>query len=394
MKQAYKSCALAFGALLLLFLHFYKLGSVPGLHYDEAWAMNYAWRIANEPGFWPLTAMSPYTAPWAHYWAALWMKLLGPSVFVFRASQVFLSLGGIGFLALALPRGYRTAFLFMIAAVPALPLNHRFAIELTGFHVFAFGLLCWAISRKKVGVAVFAALLGTTAHILFYGVMLGLVAMVLLEAVNLGQRAVAGAMVYFGAMALFFLHVMLLIPERGKAAALVLSSVAIVGLLLCKGDKWTIWKSVWWKRALLVGAAVFFLNGIFFSEGSWSLAISRGVIAEGKDGLLVLTSALLYLCIFIWPIEAFPPALKTWLFSSFFFLGMMMLKPAPRYFELLFLGLAATIPFVGEKLSALKIVGPERTARTPFEFAVGVFLFLGIFAWKDVYRPYFRGAPI
>ena len=71
---------------LFTWLHLYKIAYIPGLHFDEAWAMNFSRQIAFEPGIWPLTAMSPYTAPWAHYFAAIFMKVFSPSVLVFRLS--------------------------------------------------------------------------------------------------------------------------------------------------------------------------------------------------------------------------------------------------------------------------------------------------------------------
>jgi hypothetical protein len=170
----------ALGCALLVFLHFYRLRLIPGLHYDEAWAMNYAWRIAHEPGFWPLTAMSPYTAPWAHYWGALWMKILGPSVLVFRGSQVLLTLAGLACLGFALPKHVRAAFPWAVLLLPGLLLNERFTIELTGFHVLCFGAMLLALRKQRFAAASAAALFGSTAHILFYAVALSLAATAML----------------------------------------------------------------------------------------------------------------------------------------------------------------------------------------------------------------------
>jgi hypothetical protein len=51
-------------ALLLgLVLRLLFIAKAPGIHFDEAWAANYAHKIASEPGFWPINAMSPYTHP-------------------------------------------------------------------------------------------------------------------------------------------------------------------------------------------------------------------------------------------------------------------------------------------------------------------------------------------
>ncbi len=175
MNRTLKAAAPALGVASLFFLHFFRLGDLPALHYDEAWALNYSWRISFERGFWPLAAMSPYTAPWAHYWAALWMKIFGPSVLVFRASQVTLALAGMLALAFSLKKNFsRVRFLCVLPLLPALVLNHRFAVELNGFHVLALGLFCLALSRKRYALAAAVAWAGTTAHILFYAVPLGL----------------------------------------------------------------------------------------------------------------------------------------------------------------------------------------------------------------------------
>src|SRR5690606_22886664 len=84
---------------------------------------------------------------------------------------------GLGFLGSALARaGFRSAALnlpLLALLLPGLLLNHRFAIELNGFHAFCLGLFAWsAVSRRPVLLGL-AWILGTTSHILFYGVGLG-----------------------------------------------------------------------------------------------------------------------------------------------------------------------------------------------------------------------------
>ena len=213
-----------FGSALLIFVHAFALGEIPGLHFDEAWAMNHAFRISE--GEFTLQAMSPYTAPWAHYWAALWMKVMGPSVLVFRASQVFLSLAGAGFLSLALLHsGRRTAAVLLpltLALLPGLVLNQRFAIELTGFHAFCFGLFALSLVRGWVVLAVAAWVAGTTGHILFYGLGLAVIAAAIWEGREFTRRERFVSTLGCFLLALFFFRVFLMIPEKGKAGALVL----------------------------------------------------------------------------------------------------------------------------------------------------------------------------
>ncbi|RYZ94659.1 MAG: hypothetical protein EOP11_26050, partial [Proteobacteria bacterium] len=50
---------LALGLALTFGLHLVGLNAVPGLHFDEAWAMNFAWSLSDHP--FTVHAMSPYT---------------------------------------------------------------------------------------------------------------------------------------------------------------------------------------------------------------------------------------------------------------------------------------------------------------------------------------------
>ncbi len=340
MIKKFRYCVIAGGLSLLFFLHVYGLAGVPGLHYDEAWAMNYSWRIVSEPGFWPLAAMSPYTAPWAHYWAAFSMWIFGPSLVVFRGSQMVLAFFGLIAIAFALPSERRAAFPVAVLLLPGLILNHRFAVELTGFHVLAFGLLCLGLRRRKYWLASAAALAGTTAHILFYGVALGLLAAVFLERIPIDKQARRAGALYFGLMALFFTRVISEIPEKGKALALLLSCAAGFGLLLCGGERWRIWHFSWWKRLLPWAAAVFVANCIFFAQGFWLAEIFTGFESGVNQWIVQVCGCLALAAVFLFSLRETPAFVRTWFFLVLFFLGVMMLKPAPRYYELAFLGLA------------------------------------------------------
>ena len=147
--------------------------------------MNYSHQIGYQPGFWPLAAMSPYTAPWAHYVGAIFLRLFAPTVLVFRLSQVILAFVGMGFIFVLLwQRVSRvTAFHYLLAVMllPGLVLNHRFAVELNGFHVFCFGGLLWSLASRRAGSAAVFFLMGATSHILFYSLGLGLVAAIIWE---------------------------------------------------------------------------------------------------------------------------------------------------------------------------------------------------------------------
>lgn len=330
------SIALIAAIAALLALHLFRLQQIPGLHFDEAWAMNFSATIG-KGSHWPITAMSPYTAPWAHYWAAIWMNIFGASLFVFRASQLALALSGLIFLGLALPERVRAPFAGALFLIPGLAMNHRFAIELNGWHALAFGLFCWALQKEKYSLATLAALAGTTAHILFYAPMLALLAASCLEGISISAQARKGALLYFGLMALFFGKICLEIPEKGKALALVASCLAAALFLFLEGEKWRFWRSLWWRRALLMAGIVFVANGIFFAEGLWSAAVA------GRDlppAFFLAAAWILFLAITFFATKNIPSWLRTWWLAGAFLLGLMMLKPAPRYFELFFLGLA------------------------------------------------------
>lgn len=356
------------GAALVLLVHGYGLGDFPGLHYDEAWAMNFAHRIG--PGFWPLTAMSPYTSPWTHYWAALWMHVFGVSLAVFRASQVFLSLSGLALLAGALPRHVRPLFPWAVLAVPGIWLNSRFAIELNGFHIFCFGLLAWALRREYYGTALGAALLGTSAHILFYGISLSLLAMVLVERVTLSARARAAGSLYFIAAAFFFGRVLGAIPEKGKAGALVLSALLGAALLAGRAERWAIWARA--RGAVAWGAAVFAVNAAFFGFGLWTVSLYTGSETVWRWPAAVVP----LLVFFAWGASAMLPAMahalprhRTWFLCALLFVGLMMLKPAPRYFA---------IPLVG--LAALLAQAPGRKGALPLGVVISLGVFTGVFS--------------
>lgn len=367
-----------FGVVLLLALHLFALSQVPGIHFDEAWALNFAYRLSE--GEWTLSAMSPYTAPWAHYWAALWMKAFGPSLYVFRLSQVMLAFMGIGFMGLALQesgrKGAARLLPLTIALLPGLVMNHRFAIELTGFHVFCFGLLAWGLVRGWIVIAVLAWLAGTTGHILFYGVGIAAIGASIWERKELIWRdrliGAGGCLL----LALFFARVATLVPEKGKAWALVASAVLLAALVLARAERWKIWQKPHWESVAVLLALVFLVNTLFFLDGFWSLSITTG--KEGwKGGRLI--NLLLFLPAAFWLAWRGSRDCPRWLRRAFLLgvicLGFMMLKPAPRYFELALLVVAV---FVAQGLASLPFLG--RMAMVVFLFLHATVLFAEYFS--------------
>ncbi|RZA06401.1 MAG: hypothetical protein EOP11_10475 [Proteobacteria bacterium] len=327
---------LALGLALTFGLHLVGLSAVPGLHFDEAWAMNFAWSLRDQPI--TVHAMSPYTAPWAHYWALLWMKVFGPSLFAFRASQLFLSLVGFCFLADGLrrinqPRAGAGLFV-VVALLPGLVINGRFGIELNGLHPFCLGLMAWALITRRPWLSAVAFFVATTGHILFYAVGLGLLGAAIWEGYAFSRRERAAAITALLALAFFFTQVLRLVPEKGKAAALFASALVLTGLLLARAERWRLWRWIWWDTLALFLSVPFWFNAFFFAEGSWGLAISTGKEAWKGWGALGLG---LFLPFAVWfsfqGARELPRLARRSLTLIVIGLGLMMLKPAPRYFE-------------------------------------------------------------
>ncbi len=337
--------------------------------------MNHAWRLAE--GQWTFQAMSPYTAPWAHYWAALWMKLFGPSLEIFRLSQVWLCFSGVFFLGLTLwERGQKKAVLYfplVLSLLPALFMNHRFAIELTGFHVLCCGALLWCLQRQWIMAVVFWAVLGSTGHILFYGFVLALLGTAFLEGQIFNKRQRMAIVIGALLLAAFFFTVWQAVPEKGKALALLLSAIGVAVAVFFQAEAWSVWRYRWWDKVFCFMALIFLGNGLFFLEGSWSLALSTG-LPFSYLGLFFLP----LLAFLVWQGRLNEPDQRLFLLSIIF-LGFMMLKPAPRYFE---------IPFLGAAIFAS--VGFSRLAPL---FRIGIFgCLLAHSGW--LWAPYFRTLPI
>jgi hypothetical protein len=397
-NRALELALLALGILFLGYAHFFALREAPGLHFDEAWAMNFAHRIATEPGFWPLTAQSPYTSPWAHYWAALWMRIFGSELLVFRASQVFFSFGGLLFLGLSLrDQGLRRAALWLplsAALLPGLVLNHRFAIELNGLHAFCFGLAIWGL-RRAPWLSALAWIVGSTAHILFFALGLALLGALIWEKRELRRADRVLGFVSASILAGFFYRVYLLIPEKGKGFALFLVALLAAFAFLLPIQRW-VPRQKWLDSAVGIVAAVFLANALFFLEGSWSVAISTGLKpwqGQGSIGLLLFLPLALFL---VWRgTRELPRFARRWFLLGVIILGAMMLKAAPRYYETALLALTvffalgfAALPALQRWMALLLLalhaawLYPLYFLTTPKEES------LYLLAWKDSSRDF------
>lgn len=353
-----------FAWLLVCIVQFLYLNIIPGLHFDEAWAANFAYRIYQEPGFWPLHAQSPYTMPWSHYFAAIFFQLFGVSVLVFRLSQVFLAAIGILLLLRVLFRTNRARialyFPFLLIAFPGMIINQRFAIELTGFHLFCAGLLVYGLSiaRSKywsrVGkvLALMAVFLGVSSHVLFLALPFALFFFHLWNSGSFNTAFQKEESFWIAGAGLsllpFFVRIYMGVPEKGKAIALILGISIFSIWVLCKAPVWQkllTWQKYWLWLPVLAGA-VFLANAFFFWEGHWVILRQIGelqaILFFGTSLVVLLVLTVFYGWERLWAISDFRKLLQ-FLLLLCLFLGVLMLKQTPRYYHLSFVPITALL---------------------------------------------------
>lgn len=383
--------------LALIILCIYQLYDRPGFHFDEAWAANYALRIAEEPGFWPWQGMSPYTSPWTHYLAAVFFKVFGVGLLEFRVSQVLLSFVGLAFFSLSLEKipfapKSRNAFFLLCLLSPGLWLNFRFAIEVNGFLVACLGIFFWLWADRRETLCLWVWFIGTTSHILFYPVGLSFLLWQASRQEPLPWKRghlVALFFLFFG----FFLRVAVSVPEKGKAYALLFSTLGILFL----GFSWA--QSLWWKflalfpkrtyLALWLLLIPFLLNLIFFAQGQWTYALQTGYwhlsFFHGFFWILywIVLSYLAFQGLKLRGLHRIhPEVLLTVL------MGLMMLKATPRYYTLpmiVFFGFAAMGLSVKKKwiYVCLPLLFHSFYLGWQFQRTVPIYSAFQFLAWKD-----------
>lgn len=342
--------------MLVVAHHFHGIGDFPGFHFDEGWAARYSHRIAFEPGFWPLTAMSPHTSPWSHYWTALLFKFFGSSVEVFRASSVILSLASLFLIGLLLILRVSffsgLAFLAMTATAPVLLHNHRFAIEINSFLPLCFAVLLWGLAlwsqrgaeRLAYGLILGSLVFGVTSHVLFLGVPLAL----LLNVVWVQERIDARQRQLIESTSLllipFFIRGLIGSIWPLKSVALIVASLGVFAWsrffsarvpALIKKHKGTL------STVLIALGLVFFFNFVIFLEGSWTALFAYGSLEQPYlVGTYLIGPVAIWIAVFIGK-KSFSDPRSLAALRFFFFLnlamGLIMIRPSPRYFEISFL---------------------------------------------------------
>lgn len=362
--------------MLLLANHFHGLGDFPGFHFDEGWAARYSHRIAFEPGFWPWTAMSPHTSPWSHYWTALCFKFFGSSIEIFRASSVALSLLAVLLMGLLLLlrvsffSGF--AFLALSATAPILLHNHRFAIEINSFLPLCFAVMLWGIAlwRQRgceslsYGLILGGIVFGVTSHVLFLAVPLSLLLYVVWvqEHIDDRQRRLIEATSLL--LLPFFIRSLFGSIWPLKSVALIAASAAVF-----------VWSRFYAARipafiqrhkatlstVLIALGLVFFFNFVIFLEGSWTALFAYGLLEQPYlTGSYLVGPVAIWIAVFIGK-KSFSDPLSLAALRFFFFLnlalGLIMIRPSPRYFEVsflfFFLVLALLLQHLPRRLAAL-----------------------------------------
>ena len=164
--------ALAIGAALLL----PKLGTIPGLHGDEAWFGLQAHKIIGA-GARPLGGMTPYTGPLYQYLLVPVLALGGYEVAALRSLGVAANLVAAHFYFLLVRRFFDpwTAALAVLTLVttPFFQLEGRFALEVTALNpVLALGAGLLLARRRPASVFAAGLLLalGVWSHVIFLSV--------------------------------------------------------------------------------------------------------------------------------------------------------------------------------------------------------------------------------
>lgn len=356
------------GWLAFTFTHLFALSTISGFHYDEAWAANTAADLTTPWKIFTLQAMSPYTALWGHALANLFFKLFSPSVLIFRLSGVALCFAGAFLLSRALiligKREAARILPWILALFTPLVINHRFCIDLTTLHVFCLGLLFYGAAlfhtqpQKRILPTLLilsSILIGITGHVLFIAPVLGLLFIFAFTQTQLTliQRLVI-ASVSIGLLP-YLIRILIQVPEKDKAGALLfLDGLILVWILFFKGRSDLPLKI---KKQILTGVSFLCLPGFFFlfffSEGHWSVLFTQGWIAHPSFFVLTVPSTVLLFCMLGFsrfksqtPLDQ---KLNLGFLMTLFILEVILLKPAPRYFEIAFLMLTVFLALEWER---------------------------------------------
>jgi hypothetical protein len=325
--------------------------------------------------------MSPYTHPWSHYVTALFFKVLGTHLWVSRLAGIAMSGGGIILIARSLfifGEKRASAYFACLAAVcvPSI-LNERFAIEINTFHILCLGLLIYGLVTRRWGLIAISVIAGVTSHILFLAP--ALAAFLVWAAQPLYKRD----RVFIAAISLillpFFGSIFLGIPEKGKALVLLLIDISVLIYVIRPFSIAPLERRIRWVLLPVVG--VFLLILCAMMEGDLSVAFTYGLIAAPWVSFACIVFTILgslYLFNFARKqilTGQWPRYFAQWSFYTVFLVGVMSTKPAPRYFEMIFL-----IALMGAALTLARI-----KSENAVKAFVCVFILLSVLQWGENY---------
>jgi hypothetical protein len=364
---------LLLGFLALGLTHFIWLSQVAGWHYDEAWAGNYAYRIATEPGFWPSSAMTPYTAAWSHWIAALAFHFFGTTVLVYRATGILEVISGLALVSAALwrkcERSTASLLPWVVAFFPAIVMNHRWVIEMNTLFVLCAGMIVFGLSLERTwrarALIILGVTVGVTSHVLFLAPVLALWFCGFVSgnwghgADAKGDRMTVSA-IAIGLILFFFKVVQTLPPEdQWKAKSLILLSGFILVMQLVEGPLSRMASKMtgtprfnplnpplnskmrsWTLAVPALLGLILLVPFLIFAEGSWLALFSAGRLQTVYlMGTLYIPVVLAAIFVMKAPRGTFKIRLEflAWLPICLLFILVMVVKPGPRYYEIPFL---------------------------------------------------------
>ncbi|MEW6055420.1 MAG: hypothetical protein AB1540_02305 [Bdellovibrionota bacterium] len=408
-------CLIAIAFFLAAYTQLWHFTTVPGLHFDEAWQGLYAHRIATEANFWPASAMNSYTTPVVHYFLALVFKVFSPTLEAMRGFYAAINLVTLGLIAALIAR-FRgslaaTWFTGLWALLPLSIHNHRFYVELTGFHGFCFALLLWGLAlwktRPRIAIVLIGSsvMLGAYSHVLFIATYLA--ALVVLPMFFEKEFKSPRVRLTIALIAFFLVPLTLRmgIGLKKPLPFLLASVLFMLGFIVASASKLGLSRKIWdgwithsklFSKIAMLGAIPFLIAFVFLHwNGLWPYAQATGHLHK----FWLPVNAILFLGLGLHSYrmrKKHDQSRLYWQFFlvNFFISSLLIFKQSPRYYMVstliamawVSIGLAQikirqaqaaiAVVFVAWNLFAFQkfyITQFEREGSTTLEFKLGPF---------------------
>lgn len=341
---------LALGLMASVLTQFYALTQVPGLHFDEAWQGEFAFRFLHPDQSHigpeaPLAAMNSYTTPIIHSILAVAFKFFGPSLEVMRTTLATMNVLALAFCLWALAPtgiGTQTVFAWAWALLPLSVHDHRFYIEMTSLHGLCFAAFVAFATRasssrmRSVGLAI-AFLIGCYSHVLFIAI--GISALIFVSSRRPDLWSSRQFRISVARYSLLLLPLAVRMAIGTKKAMPVLLVVLLLALALVA---WRASEKQWNLVGRLSAASArlipflaiphLFFFSIYLMGGAWPYAqvTSRFSLALGLPNaalwILILATATAK------PRSEREADAVAFFYCVFLTTSVLMLNPAPRYY--------------------------------------------------------------